>query len=280
MQWGDFLIHRVSDGGLWLDGGAMFGVVPKPLWSKQTTPDERNRIPLGLNCLLIRTPRKNVLIDTGCGHKYSPKEIDIYRIEHPTDVVQQLAGLGLQPEDVDLVINTHLHFDHCGGNTRIDGGRAVPTFPNATYVVRHQELADASRPNERTRATYFEHNWKPLEERGQLQVIGEDCEILPGIRLINTPGHTLGHQSVLIESRGQTLLYIADLCPTTAHLPLPWIMGYDLYPMTTLETRKRIYAQAAQQGWLLFFEHDPRNFAGYLRQEGGNYILQPHHWED
>ncbi len=280
MKWGDFEVQRVSDGGLWLDGGAMFGVIPKPLWQKRTPPDDRNRIQLGLNCLLIRTAQKTVLVDTGCGYKYSEKELDIYQIEHPTDVVKGLRRLGLEPEDVDLVVNTHLHFDHCGGNTILDGNGVAPTFPNATYVVRERELSDASNPNERTRATYFEHNWKPIAEQGRLEVISEDRDILPGIRLVNTPGHTLGHQSILIQSQGRTLCYLADLCPTTAHLPLPWIMGYDLYPMTTLETRRRLYQQAAEENWLLFFEHDPANFSAYLNREGEKYILRPHVWED
>ncbi len=280
MRWGDFEIQRISDGYLWLDGGAMFGVVPRPLWEKKTRPDERHRIRLGLNCLLVRTPGKTLLIDTGCGHKYSPKEIDIYRIEHPTHVVRELERVGVKREDVDLVVNTHLHFDHCGGNTVQDGDRVVPTFARATYVVRKQELEDADHPNERTRATYFAHNWEPIRQSGRLEVIDGDREIVPGVRLLGTPGHTAGHQSVLIRSQGKTLLYIADLCPTSAHVPLPWIMGYDLFPLTTLETRHRLYRQAAEENWLIFFEHDPETFAGHLQRENGKYIVRPHFWED
>lgn len=280
MKWGELELHCISDGSLWLDGGAMFGVVPKVLWEKKVTPDEKNRIQLALNCLLIQTPHKNVLIDTGCGHKYSEKEIQIYRIEHPTHLVLELARWGVSPEQIDLVINTHYHFDHCGGNTRLEDDRVVPTFPNATYVVRRQEYEDASSPNERTAATYLTHNWKPVEERGMLKLVDDDEEILPGITLVRTPGHTAGHQSVKIRSGARTLFYLADLCPTSAHVPLPWIMSLDVLPLTTLEVRKRIYRQAVEEEWLLFFEHDPRVTSGYLRQQDGKYILQPHSWEE
>ncbi len=279
MKWGDFELSLVSDGSLRLDGGAMFGVVPKPLWSKKHEPDDRNRITLGLNCLLVRSENGNILIDTGCGHKYSAKEIDIYGIEHTTTVVGELERLGLMPEDIDFVVNTHLHFDHCGGNTHLIGDEAIPTFPRATYFIRDREYRDATNPNERTKATYLPWNWEPLEHSGQLTLVEGDCEILPGVRLVGTPGHTLGHQSVLIRSSGKTFFYVADLCPTTAHIPLPWIMGYDVFPLTTLETRKNIYRQAVSEEWLLFFEHDSQTPAGYLERQDGRYTLQPRAWE-
>jgi glyoxylase-like metal-dependent hydrolase (beta-lactamase superfamily II) len=279
MKWGDFEIHLISDGRVWLDGGAMFGVVPRKLWRRQTTPDSSNRIPLGLNCLLVQTGSQNILIDTGCGHKYTQKEVDIYRIEHPTDILQELRKVDVDPDDVDVVINTHLHFDHCGGNTYLRGEEVLPTFPNATYVVRREEYEDACNPNERTKATYLAHNWQPVEARGQLQIVDKDCEIFPGIELVCTPGHTPGHQSIKIRSQERVLFYIADLCPTSAHIPLPWIMAYDLHPMTTLKTRKKIYPAAAAEEWLLFFEHDPEMPSGYLQEREGKYILQPQTWQ-
>ncbi len=280
MKFGDFDIHIVSDGRLWLDGGAMFGVVPKTLWQKKTTPDESNRIPLALNCLLVKAGGKNVLIDTGCGDKYSPKEIQIYRIQHDTTLLGELRRFGVKPEDVDIVINTHLHFDHCGGNTVMAGEEAVPAFPNAIHYVQRKEFDDANHPNERTRATYFAHNWMPIVQRRQFIVLDEDREIVPGISVVNTPGHTLGHQSIRIASGGRTLFYIADLCPTAAHVPLPWIMGYDLHPMTTLETRHKIYRQAIDGQWLILFEHEPHHPAGYLREKDGKIELEPETWRD
>ena len=278
MKWGQFELHLISDGSVWLDGGAMFGVVPKSLWEKKTSPDEKNRIRLGLNCLLIRTAEKTLLIDTGCGFNYTEKEFEIYRIEHETDILQELEKIDVSPEKVDFVINTHYHFDHCGGNTRREGEELVPSFPNATYLVSRQEYEDANHPNERTVATYMLHNWKPLEERGLLQKVDEDQEIVPGVTLVSTPGHTAGHQSVKVESEGKILFYLADLCPTSAHVALPWIMGFDLFPLTTLEVRKRIYAQAVDEEWLLFFEHDPVSPLGRLSQENGKYTLASEPW--
>jgi len=280
LKFGRFDLHLISDGNFWLDGGAMFGVVPKILWEKKTTPDERNRIRLGLNSLLVRTGSHNVLIDTGCGEKYTEKEVRIYRIEHDVTLPGQLARLGLTTSDIDVVINTHFHFDHCGGNSCCDGNLIVPTFPKAEYVVRQDEYRDASQPNERSSASYFEHNWSVLAERRQLRLVDRDEEILPGIRLLHTPGHTRGHQSVLLESEGRSLLFMADLCPTSAHIPLPWIMAYDLYPMTTLQVRKDIYQRAVAGNWLLLFEHDPHQPAGYLQEADGKYLLAPFAWQD
>ena len=280
MKWGQFELHLISDGSLWLDGGAMFGVVPKVLWEKKSPPDERNRIRLALNCLLIQTAEKNLLIDTGCGFNYTEKEIEIYRIEHKTDLLRELKRFDVPPEKIDFVINTHYHFDHCGGNTRLEGDELVPNFPNATYLVSRKEYEDANNPNERTVATYFPHNWKPLEQKGLLHVVEEDKEIVPGVTLVQTPGHTAGHQSVKVESEGRILFYMADLCPTSAHLSLPWIIAYDLFPLTTLEVRKRIYPQAVDEKWLLFFEHDPKLPLGRLSQENGKYILEPEPWQE
>ncbi|HUG42604.1 MAG TPA: MBL fold metallo-hydrolase [Acidobacteriota bacterium] len=280
MKWGSFQLHLLSAGVFRLDGGAMFGVVPKPLWERVATPDARNRIPLGLNCLLIRTGDVNVLVDTGCGRKYSPKEIEIYSIDVSADLVRELAKIGLDPEEIDIVVNTHLHFDHCGGNTFVAGEDVVPTFPGAEYVVRKVEYQDASAPNERTRATYFAHNWSPIEAAGKLRVIDQDWEIVPGVTCISTPGHTLGHQSVFVESEGRKLLFLADLCPTMAHVPLPYVMGYDLFPLTTLKTRKEIYPRAVEENWELIFEHDPVHPYGRLLKKNGRYAAERLQWAE
>jgi glyoxylase-like metal-dependent hydrolase (beta-lactamase superfamily II) len=280
MRLGGFQIDLLSDGQFWLDGGAMFGVIPRALWGKVAAPDDKNRIRLGLNCLLIRTGSKNILIDTGCGHKYSEKQIRIYGIEHTSSLDAELARVEVSPSEIDLVINTHLHFDHCGGNTRLEEGRTVPSFANAMYLINSREYEDANRANERTQASYFQHNWTSLEEQGQIRLVDGDLEVAEGIMIVHTPGHTLGHQSVKISTAGRTLFYFGDLCPTTAHVPLPWIMSYDLYPLTTLETRKKIYEDAAREGWLVLFEHDPVQAAGYLKEEDGKYFAETVDWED
>lgn len=272
MRIGDFDVHLVSDGTFALDGGAMFGVVPRVLWEKRIRPDERNRIRLGTNCLLVRTGRENVLIDTGCGGKYSEKQRSIYDITHETSILSDLERNGLGAEDIHWVINTHFHFDHCGGNTlRQEDGDAVPAFPKARYVVQRQELEDADHPNERNQASYLQENWQAIRESGQLEVVQGPVELLPGIHLEPTPGHTLGHQSVRIESGGQVLFYIADLCPTTAHVPLAWVMGYDLFPLTTMETRRRIYRRAIDEDWLIVFEHDAESPVGRLELKDGKF---------
>ena len=256
----------------------MFGVVPKVLWSRVIDSDDRNRIRLGLNCLLIRTQDANILIDTGCGFKYTEKQFDIYGIEHETNVVEELERISLEPSAIDYVINTHLHFDHCGGNTISKKGEVIPTFPNARYLVQRREYQDACNPNERTRATYLAENWRPLEERGQLELLDGIVVVAPGITCIPTPGHTPGHQSIKIESEGKVLFFIADLCPTQKHVPIAWIMGYDLFPMTTLETRKQIYAQAVHEDWLILFEHDSQEPLGRLTQDEKGYRAEAVEW--
>ena len=280
MKLGHFDLHLISDGSFRLDGGAMFGIVPKVLWNRTTACDEQNRIRLALNCLLVRTGELNVLIDTGCGHKYTQKQIRIYGIEHPPDMLSQLAARGLDPGDIDVVVNTHLHFDHCGGNTLVRGGEVVPTFPAATYVVSRTEFEQASQPNERTAASYMKHNWEPVQDEGRLELVDDNTEIVPGIRLIATPGHTLGHQSVRIEADGRVFFCIGDLCPTQAHVPLPWIMALDEYPTKTLESRRRIYRQAVQESWIVFFGHESEHPLGNLIEEQGRYKVRSLLWGD
>lgn len=259
---GRWTVHAIQAGGQKLDGGAMFGIVPKPLWQKRITPDERNRIQLGMRCLLIEHDIGPVLIDTGAGNKESEKFYDIYGVENrgergPTALEDGLLEIGVRPEDVALVINTHLHFDHAGGNTVLESdGRIRPAFVNAKYVVQSGEYAFATHTNERTAGSYFPHNFVPLAESNRYDFIEGEREIVAGIRSVHTPGHTPWHQSLLLDSGGERALYIGDLIPTTAHVPLPWIMAYDVEPLVTLETKRRTLARAKAESWTLVFEHD------------------------
>jgi glyoxylase-like metal-dependent hydrolase (beta-lactamase superfamily II) len=259
---GALTIHALQAGGQRLDGGAMFGVVPKTLWERRIPADERNRIALGMRCLLIEHPSGLVLIDTGIGNKEEAKFLDIYGIEadvpgHRTMLEAALAAAGFAPEDVKFVINSHLHFDHAGGNTsRAADGSIVPTFPNAKYFAHKGEMHYATHTNERTAASYFPRNWDALRASGQLELVESGVELVSGIRMRHTPGHTPNHQSILIESAGETAVFLGDVCPTAAHVPLPWIMGYDVEPLVTLETKRALWKDAVAGGWLLVFEHD------------------------
>jgi len=267
---GRLTCHALECGTQRLDGGAMFGVVPKPLWERRIPPDERNRIPLALRCLLVEHDDGLVLIDTGIGNKENEKFKDIYGVENAgangrTKLEDAIAELGHTPDDITWVINTHLHFDHAGGNTTPQG----LAFPRARYLVQRRELEFAKHTNERTAASYLAHNF----ERVPFQLIDGEKEVLPGIRCIPTPGHVPYHQSVLVESGGEKVCFLADLVPTSAHLPLPWIMGYDLEPLVTLETRRRTYQRAEAEGWLLVFEHDPKVVSGRLGHDGKGFAL-------
>ena len=253
----------------------MFGVVPKVFWNKLTPADEANRIELGLNCLLIKTEDNNILVDTGVGEKIDEKFGEIYKVDKSKDLIRSLEDAGLSPENIDYVINTHLHFDHAGGNTRVKGENIVPSFPDAEHVIQRGEWEDALNPNERTQASYLKENLLPIQEAGLLQLVDGDTEILPGIKVIVTRGHTKNHQSVLIESQGKRALYLGDLIPTTAHIKVPYVMGYDLYPLETIETKKEILDKAVQEQWLLIFEHDPKIGMGYLEKREGKFKLRP-----
>ena len=258
---GSIRIHALEAGLQWLDGGAMFGVVPRPLWSRKSEPDGRNRIPLALRCLLIEAPHALVLVDTGIGNKENEKFRQIYGVANegdPTRLEEAIRAAGFQPGDVDLVVSTHLHFDHAGGNTRLRSvGDVVPSFPHAEYVVQDGEFRFAHRSNERIRASYLPANFDPVEKAGLWRFVEGEAVVTEGVRVVPTPGHTPYHQSVLVESAGETACFLADVCPTTAHLPLPWIMGYDLEPLVTLESKRELWERAFEDDWLLIFEHDP-----------------------
>jgi glyoxylase-like metal-dependent hydrolase (beta-lactamase superfamily II) len=275
MKFGDFEVLPQTDGFFRLDGGAMFGVVPKPLWQKRTEPDDRNRIRLGLRPLLVRTPDHTVLIDAGIGGKMSPKEVDIYGVDRTVDLAASLASSGHTVADVDVVIATHLHFDHAGGFTVAEGERVEPAFPNATYYIRRGEWDDATHPHERNKASYLAENFVPLEQAGVLRFTDDDQEILPGIRVQRTGGHTMHHQLVRLESGGRTGVFVADLIPTTAHVDEPWIMGYDLYPMDTLAFKKQFIREAIDREYVIFFEHDPAIPAGIIRERQGRKFVEP-----
>lgn len=253
----------------------MFGVVPKALWGRFTTPDEENRIRLCLRPMLVRAGRHWVLVETGLDRKPGEKFRRIYGIGEVHPVLEQLSRLGLEPRDIDLVVNTHLHFDHAGLNTRWLEGKLVPAFPKARYIVQQQELEDALHPHERSRASYLAENIEPLVDSGRFEVVQGEAEILPGVRVLPLPGHTLGQQGVVLESEGVRLVYTADLLPTLWHAPLPYIMAYDLHPLITLETRKRYYPLWAQEGCWLVTPHDPQHPLGRLRVGEKGYQAVP-----
>jgi glyoxylase-like metal-dependent hydrolase (beta-lactamase superfamily II) len=266
MRFGNVRLYAVSDGIYWEDGGGLFGLVPKALWEPIMAPDERNRLPFQLWCLLIETKEHRILVDTGYGDKLSEKSRSFISLEGEQRLLKSLEEIGVGPLDVDLVINTHLHGDHCGGNTRYDeNGELVPTFPQATYCVQRLELADALFPNERTRGTYFRENFQPLEEAGQLQILWGNTKLTDEVRVVVTPGHTRAHQCVVVESGGQTAMYLGDLASWPIHLErLAWVPAYDVEPLVSIETKRNIAHWAIEHHVLLFFDHHPEMIAGYL----------------
>ena len=266
MNLGNVKLHIVSDGTYWEDGGGLFGLVPKALWEKVMAPDERNRLPFEERCLVIETSEQRVLVDTGYGDKLSDKERGFISLEGERRLLNSLEALGIGPLDIDLVINTHLHGDHCGGNTYYDEkGEAVPTFAWATYCVQRLELADATFPNERTRGTYFAENFEPLQRSGQLRVLWGDTRLTDEIRVIVTPGHTRAHQCVVVESEGQTAVFLGDLASWPIHIERPaWVPAYDVEPMVSIESKRNLAQWAIEKQALLIFEHHPEIVAGYL----------------
>lgn len=256
MKLGNFELIVLSDGTFALDGGQLFGVVPKVLWEKKIPADDRNRVHLSLTCLLIRTGNANVLLETGIGDKFEPKFQQIYAVDHSRTLLGGLKKAGVGAEDIDVVVNTHLHFDHCGGNLRREDDKLVPAFPKAKYYVQRGEWKHALAPSERDRANYVQAFF--LAGEPQTQLLEGDAEIVPGVRVEVMPGHTRDLQCVRIESQGEQACFLSDLVPTSAHLASPWIASLDLYPMDTLASKKRLLAELAAEEALVIFPHDPQ----------------------
>ena len=276
MKLGSIEFHVLNDGTFRLDGGAMFGVIPKPMWERVVAPDERNRITLTMNSLLIRAAAQWILVETGAGDKWDDKRRDIYAFAGAPRLLAQLAARGLEPEQIDIVINTHLHFDHCGWNTRIVNGVAVPTFPNARYFVHRGELEHARHATERDRVSYLSDNFEPMVKTGQWQLVeGEHCEVVPGVELIVLAGHTNDMMGLRLSSGGQTAIFLSDLVPMTSHLPPAWIMGFDSYPLTTLANKKKWLPLIVREDWLALFCHDGRTPAARLREQEGKIVAEP-----
>jgi len=271
---GDFELSIFSDGTYRLDGGAFFGVVPKIMWSRKVVSDERNYVQAGLNSLLIRTGKKNVLVETGMGNKLSERMVKFYG--QPAQLLTNLTAGGVAPEDIDIVINTHLHFDHCGWNTLRENGKIVPTFPRAKYYAPEGEWQYARRPNERDAISYIPDNYDPLVQSGQMTLLKGGEEIVPGISVKTFPGHTAHMQAVIVESGGRTACYISDLIPTTAHIDLTWGMAFDLYPLQTIESKKQYYAKAIPEEWLTVFTHDAKTPWAYVgKDDMGKMVAKP-----
>jgi glyoxylase-like metal-dependent hydrolase (beta-lactamase superfamily II) len=302
MRLGELELHSLSDGLFGLDGGAMFGVVPKPLWERTNPPDERNRIRLALRPLLIVAGKERVLVDTGIGDKWDAKNTDIYRIEHTDSIESSLARAGFRPEDVTKVVLTHLHFDHAGAATMLGpGGRPIPRFPNARYCVQQKEWDAAVNPNRRSRASYVAADFLPIREAGLLELVEGDTELVPGLELLLTGGHTPGHQIVLVKTGSgdqgvkssgsdhqnpgtlepqnpilvRTAVFWGDLIPTRSHIATPYIMGYDLLPLETMEQKEKLVQQAVAGRWLSFLEHDPDFASGIIEEESGKPFFRP-----
>nr|MDP9148107.1 MBL fold metallo-hydrolase [Acidobacteriota bacterium] len=275
MRFGDIEVLHVHGGNFYLDGGAMFGVVPKTLWNKKSPTDERNRIRLAANSLLVRAHGKRIVVETGNGTKWEPKLRDIYGIEDGDPLKDSLSSAGVAPKEIDVVINTHLHFDHAGGNTRSIDGRDVPTFPNATYIVQSGELDHAMNPTDRDRASYIPDRFVPIAHAGQWKLVVGDAEILPGIEVIRIPGHNGDIQAVKISGGGKSLIFVADLIPTRHHLPLPWVTGYDLYPLQSLETKRRRIAEIIKEQTIVAFGHDPDYPTANLHERNGKVEFEP-----
>lgn len=271
MQFGDYRVEIVPDTEFRLDGGAMFGVVPRNLWSRVCVPDDQNRIRMNMNSLFLDTGSERILIETGIGEKWSEKHRTMYGIERRRPFAESLRAVtGMGPEKITIVINTHLHFDHAGGNTALNKtDQIVPAFPNARYFISKDEFDHAERPSERDRASYLPENWRPVNENGQLELKAANYEVVPGLRMETHRGHNRTMQCWRLERAGRTMFGFADLVPMRAHVPFAWIMGYDLFPLETLEAKKKLLPLAAREGWLCLFYHDPEAPLCTLIEEEG-----------
>jgi len=276
LPWGDLELVSVHDGLFGLDGGAMFGVVPRTLWEREAPPDDRNRILLAMRPLMVEAEWGRLIVDCGAGDKMDAKQRDIYALDRVRHLDHALAAVGLSADDVDFALATHLHWDHFGGATaRQPDGTLAPRFRRARYIIRAAEWHDATHTHDRNRASYMPDDFMPLQEAGVVEFFEDDRTIRPGVRVVRTGGHTGQHQIVFIESGGRTAVFVADLIPTTAHIRDAWIMGYDLFPMETLAFKQRFIREAIAREYLIFFEHDPRVAAGYVRErDGRRYVEQ------
>lgn len=279
---GSIRCHILSDGKGIGEGGGFFGLVPRLLWQRIIMPNELNQIPVDFRCLLIESDAGLVLVDTGQGDKFDVKRRSFLGIGPETDrLVQEMATLGFQPEDVSIVVLTHLHGDHCGGGTRYAApdhtpGPIVPTFPNARYIVQRQEMAEASFPNERTVATYLPENWLPLQEAGVLDVVDGDQQVAPGVRAVVAPGHTSGIMVVWVEDGGESLLFLGDAACWAVHFErLAWVPAFDIFPMTSIETKRNLRQEAAAKNTLLVFQHDGQVVTGRLAPGPKGLVVQP-----
>jgi glyoxylase-like metal-dependent hydrolase (beta-lactamase superfamily II) len=276
MQFGGFELRVIHENRFWIDGGAMFGVVPRVLWEMMVQPDGRNRIALQTNLLLVKTPQKNILVETGLGDAIPEKWKVNYGVEGCSQMLGQLHQLDLHPLDIDVVILTHLHFDHAGGCIHLENDDFVPIFPTAHHVVQVKEWEDAQAPDQRSRASYMKDMLLPLDRRGLLQLVDGSAEIVPGIQVVNTGGHTRGHQVVLITSGSKRALYAGDLIPTSAHLKVPYVAGVDLFPLETMRQKEKMIQRAIEENWLVLFGHDTEVDAGFLSQgDQGKVVLEP-----
>jgi glyoxylase-like metal-dependent hydrolase (beta-lactamase superfamily II) len=275
MTFGDLELISLFDCHSRLDGGAMFGVVPKPLWEKRAPADDRNRIRVATRPLLVRG-KKTMIIDAGIGGKMDAKSTDIYGVDRTFNLDHSLAQAGVRREDIDIVLASHLHFDHAGGfTTRLDSGEIVPAFPRARYVIRTGEWEDATHPHERNQASYLRDDFVPLLDAGVVDFMPGDGEVMPGVRVVRSGGHAMHHQVVFLESGGRTAVFTADMVPTIAHIDNPWIMGYDLYPVDTLTFKRSFLRAAIDREYLIFFEHDPEIAVGYVREENRRRRVEP-----
>jgi glyoxylase-like metal-dependent hydrolase (beta-lactamase superfamily II) len=273
MNLGDFRVELIPDCEFRLDGGAMFGVVPRNLWARVCPPDDQNRIRMNMNCMFVEAGSDRILIDTGIGDKWSEKHLSMYGINRQRSLDESLQSIaGVSANQITIVINTHLHFDHAGGNTRFDeSGNCVPLFPNARYLISRAEFEHAEAPSDRDRASYVPDNWLALKSSGQLELKEADYEVVPGLRMETQAGHNRSMQCARLERGGQTLFGFADLVPMRAHVPFAWIMGFDLYPVETLAAKKRLLPQAAREGWTCLFYHDPDQALGRIVEEEGKF---------
>ncbi|MBI1806490.1 MAG: MBL fold metallo-hydrolase [Ignavibacteria bacterium] len=274
MKIGNYELYPVETGRFALDGGAMFGIIPKPLWGKTNPPDDRNRIELAARALLIIGNGRKILVDNGNGSKFTDKQIDIYRLDMSQyDLDKSLSHYGLTTSDITDVILTHLHFDHAGGSTRRDQGELKPVFANARYYVQQAHWNQAMNPTEKDRGSFMYDDFMPLKEHGVLEFVEGEFEIFPQIFLHVINGHTAAQQLPRVSDGKTSLLFSCDLFPTTSHIPLPYIMAYDLRPLTTLEEKKGILSRAVNEEWVLFFEHDPLTVAGRVKRTGKGYVF-------